>query len=223
MKPLSVALGAAAIVMLTGVVVCAEQPSAERPKLKPPEDFAQIADQKERSLALFNEAAKVITHPRCVNCHPAGDRPLQGEDGHPHLPLVVRGPAWALARSRCDARTATGPRITIRHACRDIRCGIWRRSRWRGRAKPQARSASRSRIRNETAAKRSKNSYITWRRIRSSGGDGIPVLVESPLQARRRRLAPSWKHGWRAARLAPSHEIREQRRMNLLDVASRSP
>jgi hypothetical protein len=93
MKTLSVALGAAAIVMLTGVVVCAEQPNAERPKLKPPEDFAQIADQKERSLALFNEAAKVITHPRCVNCHPAGDRPLQGEDGHPHLPLVVRGPA----------------------------------------------------------------------------------------------------------------------------------
>ncbi len=79
--------------MLTGVVVCAEQPNAERPKLKPPEDFAQIADQKERSLALFNEAAKVITHPRCVNCHPAGDRPLQGEDGHPHLPLVVRRPA----------------------------------------------------------------------------------------------------------------------------------
>lgn len=93
MKTLSVALGAAAIVMLTGVVVCAEQPSAERQALKPPEDFAQIADQKERSLALFNEAAKVITHPRCVNCHPAGDRPLQGEDGHPHLPLVVRGPA----------------------------------------------------------------------------------------------------------------------------------
>ena len=93
MKTLSVALGAAAIVMLTGVVVCAGQPNAERPKLKPAEDFAQIADQKERSLALFNEAAKVITHPRCVNCHPAGDRPLQGEDGHPHLPLVVRGPA----------------------------------------------------------------------------------------------------------------------------------
>ena len=93
MNTLSVALGAAAIVMLTSLVVCAEQPSAERQKLKPPEDFAQIADQKERSLALFNEAAKVITHPRCVNCHPAGDRPLQGEDGHPHLPLVVRGPA----------------------------------------------------------------------------------------------------------------------------------
>ena len=33
----------------------------------------------------------MITHPRCVNCHPAGDRPLQGDDGHLHLPAVVRG------------------------------------------------------------------------------------------------------------------------------------
>jgi hypothetical protein len=59
--------------------------------LKPVSAFAGIKDANERSLALFGEAAKVITHPRCVNCHPAGDRPLQGEDGHPHLPLVVRG------------------------------------------------------------------------------------------------------------------------------------
>jgi hypothetical protein len=33
----------------------------------------------------------VLQHPRCLNCHPAGDRPSQGEDQHPHSPLVVRG------------------------------------------------------------------------------------------------------------------------------------
>ena len=33
----------------------------------------------------------MILNPRCVNCHPAGDRPRQGDDGHPHQPLVVRG------------------------------------------------------------------------------------------------------------------------------------
>ncbi|HEX5932038.1 MAG TPA: Isoquinoline 1-oxidoreductase subunit [Methyloceanibacter sp.] len=93
MKIVSGTLAAAFFAVLTIAVVCAEQPSAERQALKPPEDFAQIADQNERSLALFGEAAKVITHPRCVNCHPAGDRPSQGEDSHPHLPLVVRGPA----------------------------------------------------------------------------------------------------------------------------------
>jgi hypothetical protein len=33
----------------------------------------------------------VLTSPRCVNCHPAGDRPLQGEAGRPHQPPVARG------------------------------------------------------------------------------------------------------------------------------------
>ena len=38
---------------------------------------------------MFEEAGKVIQHPRCVNCHPAGDGPLQGMDMHPHQPPVV--------------------------------------------------------------------------------------------------------------------------------------
>jgi hypothetical protein len=61
------------------------------PGLRLPSAFASITNRQERSVALFQEAGKVILHPRCVNCHPAGDRPLQGDDGHPHQPLVVRG------------------------------------------------------------------------------------------------------------------------------------
>ena len=59
--------------------------------LQPPEAFAGIADESARSVALFTEAGKVLQHPRCVNCHPAGDRPLQGEDAHLHIPAVQRG------------------------------------------------------------------------------------------------------------------------------------
>jgi hypothetical protein len=59
--------------------------------LRPPSAFSSIPDAAARSRALFAEAAKVITHPRCMNCHPAGDRPLQGNDSHLHQPLVVRG------------------------------------------------------------------------------------------------------------------------------------
>jgi hypothetical protein len=59
--------------------------------LKSPDAFNGIQNQDERSIALFLEAGKVITSPRCVNCHPAGDRPLQGKDSHLHQPLVVRG------------------------------------------------------------------------------------------------------------------------------------
>src|SRR5207248_2034289 len=37
------------------------------------------------------EAAKVITGPRCMNCHPAGDQPTQGDDMHRHWPPAMRG------------------------------------------------------------------------------------------------------------------------------------
>jgi hypothetical protein len=58
--------------------------------LQAPSAFASIADPSERSRAIFAEAAKVLTHPRCMNCHPAGDRPLQANNKHPHEPLVTR-------------------------------------------------------------------------------------------------------------------------------------
>ena len=66
-------------------------PAAWAQALKAPADFAGIADATERSRALFTEAGKVIESPRCQNCHPVGARPTQGDDMHPHLPLVVRG------------------------------------------------------------------------------------------------------------------------------------
>lgn len=67
----------------------AAEPPAEG--LRPVSEFASIADKAERSAALFTEAAKVLQHPRCINCHPAGETPLQGEDFRPHEPPVNRG------------------------------------------------------------------------------------------------------------------------------------
>lgn len=60
-------------------------------RLAPPESFAGIGDTAARSAALFAELGKVLTHPRCVNCHPAGDRPRQGDEGRLHQPPVWRG------------------------------------------------------------------------------------------------------------------------------------
>ena len=51
-----------------------------------------FADERARSIALFMEAAKVIQHPRCMNCHPATRQPTQGNDLHPHVPLMRAGP-----------------------------------------------------------------------------------------------------------------------------------
>jgi hypothetical protein len=76
----------------------------ERQELQPPSAFAGTTDVAARSRALFTEAAKVITHPRCMNCHPAGDRPLQGNDRHLHQPLVVRGEGGhGVAGNQCSA------------------------------------------------------------------------------------------------------------------------
>ncbi len=58
--------------------------------LQGPDAFADISDNKQRAKSLFLEMAKVIQHPRCVNCHAAGNRPLQGDQQQPHQPPVFR-------------------------------------------------------------------------------------------------------------------------------------
>lgn len=43
------------------------------------------------SVAAFMQVYKVLMSPRCMNCHPAGDVPLQGDDSHLHNMLPQRG------------------------------------------------------------------------------------------------------------------------------------
>lgn len=69
-----------------------ELPAVAPGELRDPAAFAGIADPAQRSKALFLEATRVFKHPRCQNCHPAGDVPLQGMEGRLHDPPVVRGP-----------------------------------------------------------------------------------------------------------------------------------
>jgi hypothetical protein len=77
--------------------------SDQTDSLASPDSFAAIADTTARSAALFAELGKVLTHPRCVNCHPAGDRPRQGEEGRPHQPPVARGAdGHGLPAMRCS-------------------------------------------------------------------------------------------------------------------------
>ena len=79
-----------------------------RTELRAPSAFASIQDETARSVAFFAEAGKVITHARCVNCHPRTDVPLQGDNQRPHLPRVVGGEAGigvpGLACTACHGR-----------------------------------------------------------------------------------------------------------------------
>jgi hypothetical protein len=69
-------------------------PAGAPTALRTPEDLAAAhPDRAERSRALFAEASRVLLHPRCANCHPDGDSPLQGDVPRLHDPPVTRGPA----------------------------------------------------------------------------------------------------------------------------------
>jgi len=62
----------------------------DRTSLRPLTVFAAISDRNARSVALFEEAGKVIAHPRCANCYPVSS-PAQGDDRRVHMPTVQRG------------------------------------------------------------------------------------------------------------------------------------
>jgi hypothetical protein len=80
------ATGAVAAIVLLASPGHSDQSSS----LKSPADFTSIANPAERSRMIFGEIGKVLTHPRCMNCHPAGDHPLQGDDQHEHMPPIWR-------------------------------------------------------------------------------------------------------------------------------------
>ena len=80
--------------------------------------FAQCRSSGEESAKLSRARAawgvvyEVLQHPRCLNCHPAGDAPLQGDESVPHAQNVRRGPdGQGLFAMRCATchQTTNGP------------------------------------------------------------------------------------------------------------------
>ncbi|HEY3277654.1 MAG TPA: hypothetical protein VGJ94_13630 [Syntrophorhabdaceae bacterium] len=55
--------------------------------------YAETMPDSAASAKAFLAAYPVFMNPRCVNCHPLGDAPLQGNEGRPHDMLVKRGPS----------------------------------------------------------------------------------------------------------------------------------
>ena len=82
---------AAALLGSLGALALPTSAVAAEQELRAPAELASIADETERSVALYREMHKVLTHPRCMNCHPKDDHPRQGEDMAMHQPPVQRG------------------------------------------------------------------------------------------------------------------------------------
>jgi hypothetical protein len=71
---------------------------------------ARLADKDDTGArAAFADVYKILMHPRCMNCHPSGDSPLQGDDSHPHAQNVKRGEdgkgKYALKCANCHQDT----------------------------------------------------------------------------------------------------------------------
>src|SRR3990170_1012011 len=78
------------------------------------ESYPHLASAEKDSLAsvqAFEEVYKVLMSPRCMNCHPAGDIPLQGDDSHLHTMFPKRGKegkgVYAMKCSNCHQPTNT--------------------------------------------------------------------------------------------------------------------
>ncbi len=63
------------------------------------------------SVKAFADVYRVLMSPRCMNCHPSGDIPLQGDDSHLHQMLPKRGKdgkgLFAMKCTNCHQPTNT--------------------------------------------------------------------------------------------------------------------
>ncbi len=87
--PLRIAL-ASSLALATSIVIATH--AAEKSSAAASSPKFSDADRS-RSIEAFKQVASVLRHPRCINCHPAGDFPRQGNEGRRHDMRVVRGPA----------------------------------------------------------------------------------------------------------------------------------
>ena len=90
------AIALAAVLALAGFALAnlKAAPRASAPPAKPDAAASREA---------FLQVHKVFTSPRCQNCHPVGDAPLQGDDSHVHLQNVKRGKdGHGVYGMRCD-------------------------------------------------------------------------------------------------------------------------
>jgi len=90
---------ALAAMLALGLPACRSKPTAS----VAPRKFSERDAAESR--AAFLAAYPVFIHPRCMNCHPNGNVPLQGDDSHPHAQNVQRGPdgkgLYALKCAHC--------------------------------------------------------------------------------------------------------------------------
>lgn len=93
-------------VIAVGLAAAATTVTGDEPEAPPPPPAADAPPPSPEAVAearrAFADVYKVLTSPRCRNCHPKGDRPLQTDAGRPHAMNISRlSGASGLACSAC--------------------------------------------------------------------------------------------------------------------------
>lgn len=94
--------------------------TASKAKKAAIEKLEAVEKDSVASVRAFMDVYKVLMHPRCMNCHPSGDVPLQGDDSHLHTMLPRRGKdgkgIYAMKCANCHQPThVEGPRTPPGH------------------------------------------------------------------------------------------------------------
>ena len=132
----------------------------------------------------------MLTHPRCMNCHPAGEHPLQGADHHEHRPMVWRNDTGqfrhALRRMPHPAERHLARGRELQEHSRPSALGHRAAVDGLARQDRSAISAASSKTPRATAAAISRCCRSTSPRTISSPGAGPPAPAANLRPARRR-------------------------------------
>ncbi|MEM7371398.1 MAG: hypothetical protein AAF587_22480 [Bacteroidota bacterium] len=93
------------LLLFAGIVVGLAFPDVNPPKPEFPEseEHTLAPEMEAASEEAFDKMMQVLTHKRCMNCHPSDDHPRQGEDSHVHKFGVQRGADnHGVAALRCN-------------------------------------------------------------------------------------------------------------------------
>ena len=193
-----------------------EPRSAFHQTLKTPSEFKSIGNQEDRSRAIFTEIGKVLTNPRCMNCHPAGDHPLQGAEHREHSPPVWRGESGAGVPGASCAMCHTESNFTLHEAATLSKHP--RKSALAARAVVDELGRKNAR-RHLSAIERYKTAMAgaISQRCRSMlprmtwwPGGGTPDQVANPRRAVRKRPVLWFKPGSIAERIVRNQKTRAQ-------------
>jgi len=77
-------------ILLSLVTLMAFALHDDKGKVVPVTNFVPVKDSL-ASVTAFKKVYRVLMSPRCMNCHPAGNIPLQGDDSHLHTMNPQRG------------------------------------------------------------------------------------------------------------------------------------